>query len=237
MIDYGLLMSIILALAAPSVVMRYRQPSTYNTSVSTTDVMLIPGLVGVLVGRLATLSIDDPRAIGKLSDMLVVRSGVEFWPAVAAAVGVVAWTGYRDQVSPLARVADLTPYAIVGYGAYEVACIFRDGCFGPASPLGLKPDGSSTTMLPIGVLMGLGALVIAGFVIRQAQKDWPPSAIAAAAVTLVGTVRSLGSIWLPRVGGELTRQHRTSIVITVVAGLATAAELVRSRHQHVPVST
>lgn len=235
MIDYGLLMSIILALAAPSAMMRYRQPNSYETPVSAMDVMAAPGFLGVVVGRLVTLSIDDPRAIGKLSDMLVVRSGVEFWPAVA---GVVAWTGYRDHVSPMARVAALTPYGLVGYGAYEAACIFRDGCFGPASPVGLKPDGASVTMLPIGLLMGLAAVGAAGLVVRQGQKAWPPGAIVASAVPLAAMIRSVGSIWLPRVGGELTRQHRTSIAITALAGLATAAELVRSRRQRpVPVLT
>ncbi len=234
MIDYGLLMSIILALAAPSIVMRLRQPNTYELSVSAFDVMVVPGFVGVVVGRLATLGIDDPRAIGKLSDMLVIRSGVEFWPAVAAAAGVVAWTGYRDHVSPAARVTAIVPYALVGYGAYEAACIFRDGCFGPVSPFGLKPDGASITMLPIGLLMGLGAVGAAVFVVREGRKAWPPGAIIAASVTLVGIIRSLGSIWLPKVGGELTRQHRTSIAITVLAGLATAAELMRSR-RHSPV--
>lgn len=78
MIDYGLLMSVIVTLAASSLAMRLRPPRTYNSPVSALDIMLLPGLVGLVVGRLSTLAIDDPRAIGQVSDMLVIRSGVEF---------------------------------------------------------------------------------------------------------------------------------------------------------------
>lgn len=231
MIDYGLLMSVLLALAAPSLLMRFRQPRTYDVPVNALDVMLVPGLVGVVVGRLSTLAIDDPRAIGKISDMLVVRSGVEFWPAVIAAVLVVGWSAHRAQVTPVVRVAELAPFALVAYGAYEAACLFRDGCYGPVSPVGLTPDGLTTSMLPIGILMGIGAVVAAWFVWTRLRIGWPPVAVVAVATVSVGLVRSLGSIWLPNVGGELSRQHRTSIAVTVIAGLLTASELVRARRR------
>lgn len=42
------------------------------------------------------------------------------------------------------------------------------------------------------------------------------------AMRSVGSLRSLGSSPLPTVGGELSRQHRTSIVSTVIAGLLIA---------------
>ena len=110
MIDYGLLMSVIVTLAASSLAMRLRPPRTYNSPVSALDIMLLPGLVGLVVGRLSTLAIDDPRAIGQVSDMLVIRSGVEFWPGVAAAAIVIAWSGHRAQVSPIERVVDLAAH-------------------------------------------------------------------------------------------------------------------------------
>ena len=228
MIDYGLLVSVLLALGVPSLAMRFRQPATYDVQVSALDVMLVPGLVGVAVGRLSTLAIEDPRAIGKISDMLVVRSGVEFWPAAIAAVLMVAWSAHRDQVPPIARVAALSPFALVGYGAYEAACLFRDGCYGPVSSVGLIPAGLTTSMVPVGILMGVGAVAAAVLVSRQQRFGWPPSAVIWASVALVGLVRSVGSVWLPKVGGDLSRQHRTSILVTVLAGLLTASELVRS---------
>ena len=49
MIDYGLLMSVIVTLAASSLAMRLRPPRTYNSPVSALDIMLLPGLVGLVV--------------------------------------------------------------------------------------------------------------------------------------------------------------------------------------------
>ena len=92
MIDYGLLMSVIVAWAASSLAIRMHQPDTYDSPVSVSDVLLIPGFAGLVVGRVSTLALDDPRAIGSISDLIVIRSGVEFWPAVAAAALMVAWS-------------------------------------------------------------------------------------------------------------------------------------------------
>lgn len=46
MIDYGLLMSALLAVAAPTLAMRFGPPDTYGVPVSAVDVMLGPGLDG-----------------------------------------------------------------------------------------------------------------------------------------------------------------------------------------------
>lgn len=157
--------------------------------------------------------------------MIVIRSGVEFWPAVAAAALMVAWSARRSNVHPVARVAALAPVAMVAYGGYEAACLFRDGCYGPPTPVVLTPDGLSTPMLPVGILMGASAIAAAVLVRWLGERGWPSEAIVSVAVALIGLILSIGSIWLPKVGGGLSRQHRTSIVITIVAGLATGALL------------
>lgn len=229
MIDFGLLMSIIVAVVAPTLLQRWWTVRTLRDGATAIDALVVPAGAGVIVGRLTTLAIDDPRSIGSVSDMLVIRSGVEFWPAVAVVGLLVAWSGRRDRVNPLTRVADLAPFAMVGYGAYEVACLFRDGCYGPASALGIKPDGLTTSMVPVGVLMGLGAVAGAAAIRRVNETGWPPGAVAAAAVALVATVRSLGSIWLPKVGDAMTRQHRTSIAVLILAATACTAELALAR--------
>ena len=67
MIDYGLLMSVIVAWAASSFAWRVHPPDTFDSMVSALDVLLVPGFVGLVVGRLSTLALDDPRAIGSIS--------------------------------------------------------------------------------------------------------------------------------------------------------------------------
>lgn len=217
MIDFGLVVSLIVAIGVPAL-LAARWTSGGESSTFLDDVTA-PLLVGVAVGRLVTLALDDPSSIGSLSDMLVIRSGVEFWPGVAAAVAVVAWQARRAGRPLAARLAALAPLALVGYALYEAACVFRDGCLGPVAAVGLRPPGLRTTMLPIGWFMA--AATVAGAVLVQRRRDRvrPLVSVAAAAV-VVASVRSVGSVWLPHVGEGITRQHRTSIALLALATVA-----------------
>lgn len=234
MIDYGLLVSVMVAFGAASVLSwrwsidEEAPPEASDKPVDFLDLALGPALAGLAVGRLAALALDDPNSIGSLSDMLIIRSGVEFWPGVVAAALVVLWGERRAGLPPLTRLSLLVPLAMVGYSGYEAACVFRDGCFGPASPVGLRPPGVSTTMLPVGWLMA--AAVIVGAVAVRATAS--RAAVVAAATAAVAGVRAIGSIWLPHVGDGLTRQHSTSIVVAAIAFAALAvisAAVARSR--------
>jgi len=218
-IDYGLLVSMIIGFGVPSLLLDFWPFATYEEPVSFVDVALGPTFAGLAVGRLSALAFDDPSSIGSISDMLIIRSGVEFWPGAAAALAVVLWGGRRGGVSPLARAADLMPLAMIAYGGYEAACVFRDGCFGPDSPLGLKPPGLGTTMLPIGWLMAVS--VFAGaLAVRSVQRRASPAVTVGVAAVIVATVRAVGSIWLPHIGDGLTRQHLTSIGVGVLVAVA-----------------
>ena len=212
MIDFGLLVSMIIGVGLPSLVIRWWPLRSYSDDVSVLDIALGPAFAALGVGRLVALALDDPQSIGRVADMLIIRSGVEFWPGVVAAVGLLAWSARRAGVPPLLRLADVAPLALVGYAGYEAACIFRDGCFGPESPIGLRPAGLITTMLPMGLLMAV-AVVVGAALVRRLSR---PAVVVAASVLIVATVRSVASIWLPHVGQGLTRQHLSSIVVTVV---------------------
>jgi hypothetical protein len=218
-IDYGLLMSMIVGFGVPTLLANWWPLSTYEEPVGFLDVALAPAFAGLAVGRLTTLALDDPSSIGSISDMLIIRSGVEFWPGVVAAIALLVWLAIRDGVAPLVRLVDLAPLAMVGYALYEAACVFRDGCFGPDSSFGLRPPGLSTTMLPIGLFMALG-VVAAAIVTRRGQvRGDDPLLVLLGAGISVGAIRAIGSIWLPHVGDGLTRQHTTSIVVTALAGI------------------
>lgn len=215
MIDFGLVVSLIVAIGAPAL-LAVRWASDDDWGSNFLDDVTAPLLVGLMTGRLVTLALDDPNSIGSLSDMLVIRSGVEFWPGVAAAAGVVAWQANRADRSPLKRLAALAPLALVGYAAYEATCVFRDACLGPVSPVGLRPPGLQTTMLPVGLLMAAATLAGAVVVLRL-QARVRPAVLVATAMTIVAAVRSVGSVWLPHIGDGMTRQHRTSAAVLFVA--------------------
>jgi hypothetical protein len=223
MIDYGLLVSIAAAFLVPSLVAKWWPLRTVEPGVTFIDLAFGPAVTGLVVGRLFTVALDDPGSLGRLPDMLVIRSGVEFWPAVAAAAAVATWSAHRAGTGIADRLADLAPLAMVGYGAYEASCLFRDGCFGPASPLGLRPDGFSTRMVPVGVLMAVA--VGAGAWAARRLGDRPDRHLmtVGASVAIVALVRAIASIWLPRVGEAMSRQQLTSVVVAATAGLGCLA--------------
>lgn len=231
MIDVGLLLTMALALWLPAVVTRWWQLSTVDASVGFFDVAIAPAFAGLAVGRVVAVAIDDPNALTSLSDLLIVRSGVEFWPGVAAAAVVAAWSAHRSGVAAVARLGDLAPLALVGYAGYEAACLVRDGCFGPETAIGLRPPGTATTMLPIGVLAAV-AVTGGAAVLRREQQRLTPGAVLAGGFLVVAAVRSIGSTWLPHIGGGPTRQQWTSIVVALASGaifVALTGRAARSR--------
>jgi len=230
-IDYGLLMSMIVGFGVPTLLINWWPLKTYDEPVGFLDVALGPAFAGLAVGRLTALALDDPSSIGSISDMAIIRSGVEFWPGVAAAIGLLLWGAFRGGVPLLDRLADLAPLAMVGYAGYEASCIFRDGCFGPETSIGLRPPGLSTTMLPIGLFMAV-AVVAAAVGIRELQRrEVGPSFVLLSAAVAVAAVRAIGSIWLPHVGDGLTRQHLTSIAVVAAAVVGLAATRVVAKQE------
>ena len=193
------------------------------------DRLYLPVLVGILVGRAWAAVLDDPASMRSFRAFLVVRGGVEFWPGVAVVAGLLVLGARRRDESAMRVLADLAPFLLWGYAVYEAGCLIRDGCYGPASPIGLIPPGLRTTMLPLGPLV---AAVIVGLGLGLRRLDgWPPAKRILLAVGGVALTRSVASVWLPRLGDDLTRQHRESLVAVLgvlLAGHLTAAPALRA---------
>ena len=215
--DYGLLVSLLVAFGAPTLLARRRwRLTTVQPGTSLLDVAIGPAVVALLVGRAVTLLIDDERALLHVSDIMVLRSGVEFWPALAAGAVWASWSARREGYRVLGRLAEIAPLAMVGYGAFEIGCLWRDGCFGPKSQLGIHPVGVSIRMLPVGILAG-GSLVVLPTVLRSIARRISAAEVLLIAIGSTAAVRALASIWLPHLGDGLTRQHRASVAVAFLA--------------------
>ena len=229
MLDYGLLLSIAATLALPAL-LTWRYPLR-TTNGHITDVALGALGAGLIAGRVVSLAIDDPRSLTRLGDFLLIRSGVEFWVGVAAGVLVIVRAARREQVSIVERLADMVPAALAAQAGFFVACLVRDGCYGPGWSSGPTPKGLSHGMLPVELI---GGLALAGVAVVVASRVLPAPATIIVGVGTVASVRALTSIWLPRLGTGLTRQHVASIAIAGVCALALvavgAASRGRSRH-------
>ncbi len=228
MIDFGLLLSAIVAVGTPALVAHRWVPAGPNATVETRsvgrpfvetsfiDVVLAPLLLGLAVARVSALALDDPSSLLRLGDVLIIRSGVEFWPGVVAAAALLSLQARRSGHSALVRLAALAPLAMVGAAGYEATCVVRNGCFGPVSSVGLRPDGVTTTMLPIGWLVAL-AMVGGAVALQHTAKSLEPLVVIALAALVVAGTRAIGSLWLPHLGRGPTRPHVTSIVVAVLA--------------------
>ena len=218
MIDVGLLATIVIVLIVPSVFVRPWPASAAASGVI--DVALGALFVGLAVGRLTAVALDDPGSLTSLSDLMIIRSGVEFWPGVAAGVAWIAFRARHDEVAPMRRLAAITTPALVAWACYEAACILRDGCPGPLSSIGLRPDGLVERMFPIGLVVAAAVVGAAMIGRRWHRRGMPDLEVVVMALLTVAIIRSVASIWLPHIGNGLTRQHRTSIAVGVIAVIA-----------------
>lgn len=225
MMDRGLFLSIVAVVATVYGTARLARPHTVAPT-QVFDVLMGPTMVAALVGRLTAMALTDWRSFTEVRDILVFRGGLEFWPGLAAGL-MVLWRGARrDNADPLLRLVDLLPYVLWAMAAFDVTCLLREGCFGPASPIGLVPTGLQGRVLPVGILVA----AITALVGTAIRRRWPaqPLTTALLALLYVAGERSVASIWLPRFGDDLTRQHLQSIAVTAAAVIVIAIVTVRS---------
>jgi len=223
--DRGLFLSIVAVVATVYGTARLARPHTVAPT-QVFDVLMGPTMVAALVGRLTAMALTDWRSFTEVRDILVFRGGLEFWPGLAAGL-MVLWRGARrDNADPLLRLVDLLPYVLWAMAAFDVTCLLREGCFGPASPIGLVPTGLQGRVLPVGILVA----AITALVGTAIRRRWPaqPLTTALLALLYVAGERSVASIWLPRFGDDLTRQHLQSIAVTAAAVIVIAIVTVRS---------
>ena len=234
MIDRGLLASVAVAAAVVWAAARLAPPRTQPAGALGDAAFPLVGL-GVVAARLVAVALDDPAGLTQLRDLLIIRGGMHLWSGVAAAGALGWWRGARPSGRGLAGLADLAPYGLWAYAAYEATCLLRDGCFGPPAPAGLVPPGLGERQFPVGLAVAAAAAGLA-----VAVRGWPPRDPAGALVLAaggLGTVRAAAALWLPKVGTGPTRQQLESLAVAVAAAAAGAAlAAARRRRRGVPAA-
>ena len=226
MLDLGLIATGLVMWAVLATSVRWAPTSSLRRD-EIVDRLYVPALAGLLAGRIVAVILDDPTSLRSIRALLVIRSGVEFWPALAVALAVVAWSLRRGRRDVLRGLAALAPFLLWAYAAYEASCVLRDGCYGPVSAVGLVPDGLQTRQLPIGLLVAFAATALA-FALRQLWSLTPGEKVLLA-VGGLSLIRSTAAFWLPRLGPGLTRPHVESLTVTA-AVIAVAGAMALRRH-------
>ena len=232
MIDRGLLLSMV-AIAAGVAGLSRLAPPRLTKADSLIDLLSLPLLVGVAAARLSAVALDDASALGRARDLLLIRGGMELWPGLlAAALTLVALRRRDRDVPALSGLVDVAPYVLWALAIYESTCVLRDGCFGPASTLGLRPPGVAYRQVPVGLAVA-AALPAIGLLVRRLGSSDRPAALVLA-IGGLAAVRSVAAIWLPRITIGLTRQHRESLVVlaaSVAAGMVILTARIRSQRR------
>lgn len=211
MIDRGLLLTMVVIAIGVTALVRLVPPRTIRSD-GLFDRLSLPLLAGVAAARLTAVALDDPSAIGRVRDLLLIRGGMELWAGLlAAALTVVVTRPHEFEVPAMGALADLAPYVLCAIAVYEGACVLRDGCFGPASSIGLRPAGVGYSQLPVGLGVA-AALSVLALAVRKLGSGHPLAALVSG-VGGLAAVRSVAAVWLPRVSAGLTRQHRESLVV------------------------
>lgn len=236
MIDRGLLVSLALMAVVLTVAGRAAPPRTVPAA-ALWDLVLPALGAGVFVARVVSVAIEDPGTFATPRDLLIIRGGMSFWAGVGGSALATAWPlrhqARRSEI--LARLADLAPYGLWAYGTFEVTCLVRDGCFGPPSALGLRPLGLPETQLPVGLAVGLCAVLL-GVAVRRLGVRHPTDAVLMALGGLA-TCRWLAAFWLPDVGVGPSRQQVESLVVALASLLAYITHRVLSRVPDPPITS
>jgi hypothetical protein len=235
MIDTGLLATMVIVIMVPAVFVHPWPQSAVPAGLIDTSLGAL--MIGLVAGRLTSVLIDDPSSIGRINDVMIVRSGVEFWAGAGAGTAWIVWRARREGVAPRRRLAALTAPALVAWACYEATCLLRDGCAGPVSPFGLHPPGLVERMFPVGLAMAAGAGLAAWGTRRLHRRGMPDGQVVVLAVLSVAAIRAAASFWLPRVGDGLTRQHRESLLIAVACIIWFGATAMRHRSRWVEDAT
>ncbi len=227
MIDAGLLASMAILIAIPALLVQPWPPEAAGATVLDLSGGALLG--GLIVGRLSAVALDDPGSLTNMSDLVIIRSGVEFWPGVVAAGIWIALSGRRNDGGATPRLAAVAPAGLLAWACYEATCLIRGGCPGPISSIGLRPDGLTHRVFPVGLVVAAVAGFCAVILSRLHRHGMPNIYVPIIAVCVIAAIRSVASIWLPRIGRGITRQHRESIAVLALSAVALTMLIIRSR--------
>lgn len=212
--DVGLLFTVLIVIGGVQLVLRAAPPTAVDRS-QLVELVSTPLIIGLIAARVVFVLLDHPASVFRFRDLMVFRSGLEFWAGVGVAM---AWLIIRSRRSggrseAVVKLAAAVPYLLIGVALYEGSCLVRDGCMGPVASVGLVPRGLRSRMVPVGLLVA-GTLGLAAFVLRRAWALEAEQTVLSAFVVL-GAVRLVASWFLPDFGPS--RVERESALVLVVS--------------------
>ena len=220
--NQGLVLSVLVVFGATQLFVAIGRPLTFRPS-RLADVFILPLLGGLLVARVFWLALDaGPGSLAR-PGLVQIGDGVEFVPGLIAGIALCVWLAARRGFQVAYRLADLAPYFLVGYGAYEAGCLVRSGCFGPVAPVGLSVNG--VAMVPVGLVVA--AISIAAGVVLRFRWTLQPRAVVYVTIATVAVLRAIAGALIRADDAGATRANIASFIIVAVMVPILAGALIR----------
>ncbi len=213
--EFTLLWQALLAVAAALGVARFQQRrGLIPAELGIGDWILGAAVVGLLVGRLTAMLSQGVNPLVNLSDVMIVRGGVDTGAASIAALVTLAW-GLRDDLWPGLDAA--APAALAGLAGWHAGCLFRSACLGAPStlPWAWAQAGSPITRHPT-ELYASGLLVIAAVLAYRSATRWRSGVLAGSALAVAAFSRLITHPLRPTLSNRVVGWYLTGIVVGLV---------------------
>ncbi len=217
--EFTLLGSVAVAVVLMYGVLRFEGGRT-NAADCTRDVwdaLITAAVIGVAVGRLASMIQAGTNPISHPGDILIVRAGVD---TVAASVAAVTTYVVLTRSDPWWLADAGAPAALAGLAGWHGGCAVRDTCLGAPSdlPWAVAQAGSTISRHPVEVYAAL-LLGIAAVLFVWWKRHRPrPGVIAAISVAAAATARWITEPLRPGLGDDLSTWYAGATVLAAAFG-------------------
>ena len=182
------------------------------------DLAVMGIIVGIAAGRLWAMVASGTNPLTHVTDILIVRGGVDPFAATAAALATVSWSA-RHTLWP--SLDALAPAAAFGLAGWHAGCLVRGACLGTTTglPWGIATTPGSALRHPVEIYAAV-LLIAAGFGLVWLWRHHPATgATTWAALFAVAATRTLTEPMRPVLGRGRTMEYGVTAAAVVVLGV------------------
>jgi prolipoprotein diacylglyceryltransferase len=225
--EFSLLGAVLVAVVAVWLVLRLEagRGNAADCTGDLWDALLLAGIVGLAVGRVAAMLLDGTNPVTNPGDFVIVRGGVD---TTAASLSAIAALGWRFRADLWWMLDAAAPAAVAGLAGWHAGCLVRESaCLGTPSdlPWAIGQAGSSVTRHPVEIYAAvLLAGAAAGLALWKRHRRPPRGVVAGAAIAAAGLTRLVTEPLRPSLGSGPVWLYGAGVVV----GLGLMAVRLRS---------
>ena len=182
------------------------------------DVLLGAAVVGLVVGRLAAMSLTGTNPITHPADIILIRGGVD---TGFASIGALLYLTFALRQSGWRAADAVAPAALAGLAGWHGGCLFRGTCLGTQSglPWALAEPGSDLTRHPTEIYAAILFLIAAVGLLVLLKRGTTGGLVAGLGLASAGFTRLLTEPMRPSLGSGPVWWYGAAIVLGAIAAV------------------